>query len=357
MRWHDATMLAVAMTAADAVGHARDLLAQDLLLNPQIVAVAIEPRPVGGPRVRINGRGFGTTPPPVVGQPTGGTSGYLYGYRLLFENREATHPYTFSAGGGTDADDERDDVGIENLRYSDSEISFTLGSGYQEGRHVLLDTDPFTVRVGAATYQDRANYRCKVPDGAAIQPPRFSEAHPRQHCYTLIHGICSVDEAPTTCTLDRVARAMLRYPAPRLRCMSPVADGMVEELTGLGLYFPGARQPNYVLVRRNFVKYTVRRGGLEILNSTVARRHVFDPGWVHRMVVRSGSDLYVVTTGSGTGEYLTENVDGGRQIFTALDSYIAASVATPGDVFYSPQVVMSDITKALVRPLTFCRVP
>jgi len=115
---------------------------------------------VDAPHITINGTGFGSAPTPV---PAGcGGSGYDYttgSFSPLFITDNTTHPGPWEAGSPPSC------IGLVNLAYSDTQVSYGLGNGYSccRNSYNLSAGDPFQVAVSGIRCSGTVDYTAPVP--------------------------------------------------------------------------------------------------------------------------------------------------------------------------------------------------
>ena len=107
------------------------------------------------PTITITGTGFGTTAP-TTSDPAGYGTGYDYGTSLYFSD----HTSALSAGYQTTAI--YDSIGLVLVNYSDTSITYQLGSAYGVYNTLYDDYDnsgdSYTVGVGTATFSGTIEY-------------------------------------------------------------------------------------------------------------------------------------------------------------------------------------------------------
>ena len=171
------------------------------------------------PTIIITGTGFGNAPGTAASPPDGGGTGSNYGISLYISNLSEN----FTAGLTNQADTNH--IGLTNLSYSDTSISFQLGSTYSKYLYNFKPGDSVGVVVNGAQDFTTATFNPAITT-ETIGVARFFETTNGTHFFTA--------------NPDEVRQILSTRP------------DLVQENAGLTAVDPASNDPNAIPVYRFF---------------------------------------------------------------------------------------------------------
>ena len=171
------------------------------------------------PTITITGSAFGTAPATAASAPNGGGTGSNYGISLYLSDLSQN----FTAGLTNQAD--TDYIGLTNLSYSDTAISFQLGSAYSKYLYNIKPGDSLGVVVNGAQNATTATFSPAITT-ETIGVARFFETTNGTHFFTADPG--------------------------EVKQILNTRPDLVEESSGLTAVDPSSNDPNAIPVYRFF---------------------------------------------------------------------------------------------------------
>ena len=200
------------------------------------------------PTITIIGSGFGPTPGAAATPAASGTTGYDYGTALIVNNPARG----FSAGLSNVAIN--DSIGLTNLSYTDTSITFQLGSAYSLYLYNFKQGDNIIVGVNGTQLATTVNYTPPI-SVATIGVARFFDTNNGTHFFTSDPG--EVQQILAT-------RPDLTEDAVGLNAVDPTSNDdpnatsvfrFFDSIYGTHFFTSSAVEKNTVLATRPDLKY------------------------------------------------------------------------------------------------------